>query len=119
MLQPGGTSPQRAAGSMALVVLRTVGAEAICVPGEKVSRVALGMAMAGRGVLVAETAVARTTNAGVGCKRICKLSSCASSKAMTIVAITPPVRSKFVRHWLDSAGLFMLRWLNLWLLPGL
>ncbi len=60
---------------MALTVLRMVGAEAICVLAGEFSRVALGMAMAGRGVLVAETAVARTTSAGVGCKRICKLSS--------------------------------------------
>lgn len=60
---------------MALVVLRMVGAEATCVLAGEVSRVALGMAMAGRGVLVAETAVARATNTGVGCKRLCKLSS--------------------------------------------
>ncbi len=38
---------------------------------------------------------------------------------MTIVAITPPVRSKFVRQWLVSIGLSMLRWLNHWPLPGL
>ncbi len=60
---------------MALVVLRVVGAEAIWVVAGELSRVGLGMAIAGSGVLVAETAVARTTNTGVGCKRICKLSS--------------------------------------------